>query len=249
MQRADHILIVDDDKDIRELLDAYLQKHGFKVTAVANGRRMNAIVESNSVDLIVLDLMLPGEDGLMLCRDLRASKAGATPILMLTARNEEADRIVGLEMGADDYLTKPFAARELLARIRAVLRRTRMLPPNMRVAEAASKIRFGDWILSVTDRHLLDADGTVVSLSGAEYRLLRVFLDQPQRVLTRDQLLNLTQGRDADPFDRSIDLLISRLRQRLQDGAREPRYIKTVRNEGYVFAAKVEALVEDNHVE
>ncbi|HYM35752.1 MAG TPA: response regulator [Steroidobacteraceae bacterium] len=249
MQRADHILIVDDDKDIRELLDAYLQKHGFKVTAVANGRRMNAIIESNSIDLIVLDLMLPGEDGLTLCRDLRAGKAKAIPILMLTARNEEADRVVGLEMGADDYLTKPFAARELLARIRAVLRRTRMLPPNMRITEATPKIKFGDWVLSVTGRHLLDANGTVVSLSGAEYRLLRVFLDQPQRVLTRDQLLNLTQGRDADPFDRSIDLLVSRLRQRLQDGAREPRYIKTVRNEGYVLAEKVEVLPEDDHAE
>ena len=124
MQRPDHILIVDDDKDIRELLDAYLQKHGFKVTAVANGRRMNAAIETNSIDLIVLDLMLPGEDGLTLCRDLRTGKAKSVPILMLTARNEEADRVVGLEMGADDYLTKPFAARELMARIRAVLRRS-----------------------------------------------------------------------------------------------------------------------------
>src|SRR5882724_3107451 len=247
MQRPDHILIVDDDKDIRELLDAYLQKHGFKVTAVANGRRMNAVIESAAIDLIVLDLMLPGEDGLTLCRDLRAGKAKSIPILMLTARNEEADRVVGLEMGADDYLTKPFAARELLARIRAVLRRTRMLPPNMRITEAAPTIQFGDWVLSVTGRHLLDRDGTLVSLSGAEYRLLRVFLDQPQRVLTRDQLLNLTQGRDADPFDRSIDLLVSRLRQRLHDGAREPRYIKTVRNEGYVLAEKVEVLQEDGH--
>src|ERR1700733_10580758 len=161
---------------------------------------MNAAIETNSIDLIVLDLMLPGEDGLTLCRDLRTGKAKSVPILMLTARNEEADRVIGLEMGADDYITKPFAARELVARIRAVLRRTRMLPPNMRVTEAAPTIQFGDWVLSVAGRHLLDRDGTLVSLSGAEYRLLRVFLDHPQRVVTRDQLLNLTQGRDADPF-------------------------------------------------
>jgi two-component system OmpR family response regulator len=248
MQQPDHILIVDDDKDIRELLEAYLRKHGFKVTAVANGRRMNAAVESNAIDLIVLDLMLQGEDGLTLCRDLRVlGKAKAIPILMLTARNEEADRVIGLEMGADDYITKPFAARELVARIRAVLRRTRMLPPNMHITEAAPTIKFGDWVLSIPGRHLLDRDGTLVSLSGAEYRLLRVFLDHPQRVLTRDQLLNLTQGRDADPFDRSIDLLVSRLRQRLRDGAREPRYIKTVRNEGYVLAEAIQVPSEDGH--
>ena len=250
MQQPDHILIVDDDKDIRELLEAYLRKHGFKVTAVGNGRRMNAAVESNAIDLIVLDLMLQGEDGLTLCRDLRVlGKAKAIPILMLTARNEEADRVIGLEMGADDYITKPFAARELVARIRAVLRRTRMLPPNMRVTEAAPTIEFGDWVLSVTGRHLLDRDGTLVSLSGAEYRLLRVFLDHPQRVLTRDQLLNLTQGRDADPFDRSIDLLVSRLRQRLRDGAREPRYIKTVRNEGYVLAEAIQVPSKEGHAQ
>jgi len=161
------------------------------------------------------------------------------PILMLTARADETDRVVGLEMGADDYLTKPFASRELMARIRAVLRRTHMLPPNLHHADAAHIIVFGDWQLDTTARHLLDASGTMVSLSGAEYRLLRVFLDHPQRVLSRDQLLNLTQGREADLFDRSIDLLVSRLRQRLMEDAREPRYIKTVRSEGYVFAAVV----------
>ncbi len=160
-------------------------------------------------------------------------------------RSEETDRIVGLEMGADDYLSKPFAVRELLARIRSVLRRTRMLPPGMQVTETAPMIRFGDWRLDTTARHLLDAEGTMVALSGAEYRLLRVFLDHPQRVLTRDQLLNLTQGRQADPFDRSIDLLVSRLRQRLQDVAREPRYIKTLRSEGYVFSANV-SMTEGN---
>jgi two-component system OmpR family response regulator len=242
MDSLDHILIVDDDHEIRTLLAAYLQKNGFKVTTVANGRQMRAALDNSAVDLIVLDLMLHGEDGLTLCRDLRAGDAKAVPILMLTARNEETDRVVGLEMGADDYLTKPFAARELLARINAVLRRTRMLPPNLGVTEAADVLAFGEWRLDTTARHLLDTAGTLVSLSGAEYRLLRVFLDHPQRVLNRDQLLNLTQGRDAEMFDRSIDLLVSRLRQRLQDVAREPRYIKTVRSEGYVFSAAVTAL-------
>jgi DNA-binding response OmpR family regulator len=159
---------------------------------------------------------------------------------MLTARSDEADRILGLELGADDYLTKPFAARELLARIQAVLRRTRMLPPNMAAQEPSRMLAFGDWRLDTTERHLIDAAGAVVPLSGAEYRLLRVFLSHPQRVLTRDQLLNLTQGRDAEVFDRSIDLLVSRLRQRLREEVREPRYLKTVRNEGYVFSAAVD---------
>jgi two-component system OmpR family response regulator len=154
------------------------------------------------------------------------------------------DRIIGLEMGADDYLAKPFAVRELLARIKAVLRRTRMLPPNIQVTESAQMLGFGEWRLDTTHRHLLDAQGTMVALSGAEYRLLRVFLDHPQRVLNRDQLMNLTQGRDADIYDRSIDLLVSRLRQRLGDGRREPRYIKTLRNEGYVFSSAVTLLAD-----
>jgi Response regulators consisting of a CheY-like rec eiver domain and a winged-helix DNA-binding domain len=161
-------------------------------------------------------------------------------VLMLTARSDETDRIVGLEMGADDYLAKPFAARELLARIKAVLRRTRMLPPNLQITEAGQLLAFGDWQLDTTARHLIDQDGVIVALSGAEYRLLRVFVDHPQRVLNRDQLLSLTQGREAEMFERSIDLLVSRLRQHLRDDAREPRYIKTVRSEGYVFSTPVE---------
>jgi two-component system OmpR family response regulator len=244
MIAPDHILIVDDDREIRELLATYLEKNGLKATAVASGRHMRAVLADTPVDLVVLDLMMPGEDGLTLCRDIRAGKHRNLPILMLTARAEESDRILGLEMGADDYLVKPFAARELLARINSILRRARMLPPNLQVTEAATMLAFGDWRLDTTARHLLDADDTVVALSGAEYRLLRVFLDHPQRVLSRDQLLNLTQGRDADQFDRSIDLLISRLRQRLGDDAREPRYIKTLRSEGYVFSATVEVREE-----
>lgn len=240
MENNDHILIVDDDREIRELLATYLEKNGMRTSLAANGRQMRTVLEQGSVDLIVLDLMLPGEDGLTLCRELRAGKWRTVPVLMLTARSEETDRIIGLEMGADDYLSKPFAVRELFARIRSVLRRARMLPTNLQVSEPTQFLVFGDWKLDTTARHLLDQNGTMVALSGAEYRLLRVFLDHPQRVLTRDQLLNLTQGRDADPFDRSIDLLISRLRQRLQDDAREPRYIKTLRSEGYVFSAAVE---------
>jgi two-component system OmpR family response regulator len=240
METTDHVLIVDDDRGIRELLATYLEKNGMRVSLAANGRQMRAVLEQQGApDLIVLDLMLPGEDGLVLCRELRAGKYRDVPVLMLTARNEEVDRILGLEMGADDYLPKPFAVRELLARIRSVLRRTRMLPPGMEVSESSQMLAFGDWRLDTTARHLLDAEGTMVSLSGAEYRLLRVFLDNAQRVLTRDQLLNLTQGRQADAFDRSIDLLVSRLRQRLRDTAREPRYIKTLRSEGYVFSAEV----------
>lgn len=240
MEKPDHILVVDDDIEIRDLLAEYLTRNGLKVTTAAGGPQMRAALAVTQVDLIVLDLMLPGEDGLVLCRDLRARGSDPVPILMLTARSDDADRIVGLEMGADDYIAKPFVARELLARIRAVLRRTRMLPPNLRLEETTRMLGFGEWMLDTTARHLIDAEGTTVSLSGAEYRLLRLFLDHRQRVLSRDQLLNLTQGRDAELFDRSIDLLVCRLRQRLRDDAREPRYIKTVRNEGYVFAVAVE---------
>ncbi|PRH89532.1 DNA-binding response regulator [Labrys okinawensis] len=240
MEHVDHILIVDDDSEIRDLVSSYLKKNGLRASVAADGRQMRSFLEANTVDLIVLDVMMPGQDGLVLCRELRAGKHKATPILMLTARSDEMDRIIGLEMGADDYLPKPFAARELLARINAVLRRTRMLPPNLQISEAGQLLTFGEWRLDTVGRHLLDGQGTEVALSGAEYRLLRVFIDHPQRVLNRDQLLNLTQGRDADLFDRSIDLLVSRLRQRLGDDAREPTYIKTVRSEGYVLAVPVE---------
>jgi DNA-binding response OmpR family regulator len=240
MDHIDHIMIVDDDREIRELAGNFLKKNGLEVTFAADGRQMRQLLESMTVDLIVLDIMMPGDDGLVLCRELRSGKHRRIPIVLLTARSDDMDRVLGLEMGADDYLVKPFVARELLARIKAVLRRTRMLPPNFQVTEPGRHIGFGDWRLDTTARHLLDAQGTVVSLSGAEYRLLRVFLDHPQRVLTRDQLLNLTQGRDADLYGRSIDLLVSRVRQRLREDAREPRYIKTVRSEGYVFASPVD---------
>ncbi|CAO3403356.1 response regulator [Azospirillum sp. 11R-A] len=240
MDHIDHVLIVDDDRDIRELVSGYLKRNGLRVTLAADGRQMRSFLERDRVDLIVLDIMMPGDDGLVLCRELRAGRHATTPVLMLTARNDEMDRILGLEMGADDYLAKPFAARELLARIKAILRRARMLPPNLQISEAGQLLSFGNWRLDTVARHLLDQDGTAIALSGAEYRLLRVFLDHPQRVLSRDQLLNLTQGREAELFERSIDLLVSRLRQRLRDDAREPSHIKTVRNEGYVLAMPVE---------
>ncbi|ERI12045.1 chemotaxis protein CheY [Ochrobactrum sp. EGD-AQ16] len=240
MEHVDHILIVDDDREIRELVSSYLKKNGLRTSVAADGRQMRTFLEANSVDLIVLDVMMPGDDGLVLCRELRSGKHRSVPVLLLTARSDEMDRIIGLEMGADDYIVKPFAARELLARIKAVLRRTRMLPPNLQISEAGQVLRFGSWRLDTVGRHLIDEQGTEIALSGAEYRLLRVFIDHPQRVLNRDQLLNLTQGRDAELFDRSIDLLVSRLRQRLGDHARDATYIKTVRSEGYVFSVPIE---------
>lgn len=239
METTDHILVVDDDRDIRELIVDYLVKSGYRATGAANGKEMRAVLDRQAVDMVVLDIMMPGDDGLTLCRQLRSGQHKDLPILMLTARHDDMDRILGLEMGADDYVVKPFVARELLARIKAILRRFRTLPPNLQVTEAGRIIAFGDWQLDTSARHLLDATGTIVALSGAEYRLLRVFVDHPQRVLTRDQLLNFTQGRDAELFERSIDLLVSRVRQRLNEDARTPLYIKTVRSEGYVFSTPV----------
>ncbi len=236
MDTNTHILVVDDDRDIRTLLAEYLDSNGLRTLTATNGSEMRRVLEESRVDLIVLDLTLPGEDGLTLCRNLRASSS--VPVIMLTARGEPLDRILGLEMGADDYLAKPFEPRELFARIRSVLRRTQALPPNMAQPDVAT-MRFAGWTLELTARHLINKDGVVVALSGAEFRLLKVFLDHPNRVLNRDQLLELTQGRESDPFDRSVDIQISRLRQKLGDDARTPTIIKTVRNEGYVLATTV----------
>ena len=237
MESIDHILVVDDDAEIRGLLGEYLRKNGCRATVVADGKAMWTALSRGKVDLIVLDLMLPGEDGLELCRKLRADSD--TPVIMLTARGEETDRIVGLEIGADDYLAKPFSPRELLARIKSVLRRTRSLPRNLR-AEEARAIAFAGWRLDTVARHLLSPDGVVTSLSGAEFRMLRVFLGHPNHVLSRDQLMVLTHGREAEPFDRSIDNQVSRLRHRLGEDPADPRIIKTVRGEGYVLAVPVE---------
>jgi two-component system OmpR family response regulator len=236
METPTHILIVDDDREISTLLAEYLEKHGCRTFTAGDGKTMMKALEEAHVDLIVLDLNLPGEDGLTLCRNLRAHSN--LPVIMLTARGEPLDRILGLEMGADDYLPKPFEPRELFARIRSVLRRTQALPPNLQGSDP-QHMHFAGWTMDFTARHLINPDGVVVALSGAEFRLLKVFLDHANRVLSRDQLLNLTQGRDADPFDRSIDLQISRLRQKLGEDARSPQIIKTVRNEGYVLATLV----------
>jgi len=239
MSRQDHILVVDDDAEIRALLREYLQKQGYRVTALADGKALRAAVETSRPDVVVLDLMMPGEDGLSLCRGLRARSD--VPIIMLTARGEETDRIVGLEMGADDYLAKPFNPRELLARIKSVLRRARSVPDNLKRPDAGS-YRFAGWTLDVATRNLAAPDRVVVPLSGTEYRLLRIFLDHPNRVLTRDQLIDLMLSRDAAPFDRAIDVQVSRLRHRLREDAKEPAIIKTVRGQGYVFAAHVDAV-------
>jgi len=236
MDTISHILVVDDDREIRTLLAEYLDANGFRTLTATNGADMRKVLHESRVDLIVLDLTLPGEDGLTLCRNLRSQSN--VPVIMLTARGEPLDRILGLEMGADDYLAKPFEPRELFARIRSVLRRTQALPPNM-INPEATAMHFSGWTLDLTARHMLNKEGVVVALSGAEFRMLKVFLDHPNRILNRDQLLELTQGREADPFDRSVDIQISRLRQKLGDDARTPTIIKTVRNEGYVLATAV----------
>jgi len=238
MTKQDQILIVDDDAEIRGLLREYLQKHGYRVATAANGRELRAAVQTTLPDLVVLDLMLPGEDGLEICRELRTDSN--VPIVMLTARGDETDRIVGLEMGADDYLPKPFSPRELLARIKSVLRRARALPENLKRDEVSS-FRFAGWTLDIVTRNLTSPQGVVVPLGGTEFRLLRIFLDHPNRVLTRDQLIDLMLSRDASPFDRAIDVQVSRLRHRLGEDAKEPAIIKTVRGQGYVFAAEVAA--------
>jgi len=237
MNTPDHVLIVDDDAEIRSLLREYLEKNGYRVTAVADGRGMWSALDAGSPDIIVLDLMLPGDDGLTLCRDLRARSE--IPVIMLTARGEETDRIVGLEMGADDYLAKPFNPRELLARIKSILRRARSLPENLQ-PEAVRHYRFAGWVLEVDTRNLTSPGGVVVVLSGTEFKLLRIFLAHPNRVLNRDQLIDLMLSRDASPFDRSIDVQVSRLRHRLGEHPKEPAIIKTVRGEGYVLSVPVE---------
>lgn len=237
MSEQPHILVVDDDREIRTLLSEYLQKNGFRTTAVGDGRGMRRTLETSHVDLIVLDLMLPGEDGLKLCRDLRATSQ--VPVIMLTALGDEVDRIVGLEVGSDDYMVKPFSPRELVGRIKAVLRRA-MYAPRDPLPTEVKGYRFGGWHLDTTTRVLRHDDGREASLSGAEYRLLAALLAHPHRVLSRNQLMELLRGRDADPFDRSIDVRISRLRQIMGDDARAPQIIKTVYGEGYVIGVPVE---------
>jgi two-component system OmpR family response regulator len=237
MASTPHILVVEDDREISALVARYLQANECRVSVADDGRAMDRVLAESRIDLIVLDLMLPGEDGLSLCRRLRA--ASAVPIVMLTAKSEEIDRIIGLEMGADDYLPKPFNPRELLARIRAVLRR-RTVEPASAAGPAGQVLSFAGWQAHLTLRELVNPAGAKVALTGAEFDLLHAFCERPGRVLSRDQLLDLTQGRVAGPFERSIDVLVSRLRQKIERDPREPEYIKTIRSSGYVFTPSVE---------
>jgi two-component system OmpR family response regulator len=237
---AKQILVVEDERPIREMIAFGLRRAGFEVREAADARSGRAEVANKLPDLLLVDWMLPDTSGLEFTRALkRARETRELPVIMLTARAEEIDRILGLEMGADDYLVKPFSPRELLARIKSIRRRTRALPP---ARSDAHRLRFAGWTLDLAARQLVAADGVVVPLSGAEFRLLTVFVEHPNRVLDRNQLMDLTVGRDGTPYDRSIDVQVSRLRVRLRDDAREPRIIKTVRSEGYVFAALVERL-------
>ncbi|GAA4494074.1 response regulator [Pseudaeromonas paramecii] len=231
-----HILVVDDHADIRDLLKRFLETHGFRVTCARDGKEMKRQLESGSYQLMVLDLMLPGEDGLSLCRGVRATSN--LPIVMLTAMGEEMDKIIGLEMGADDYLAKPFNPRELLARIRAVLRRTQ--GQEMAEPQATQQLHFAHWTLDQARRELVDENGVTISLSTAEFDLLKVFVERPQRVLSRDQLLDLARGREAQAFDRAIDTLVSRLRRKLERDPKNPELIKTIWGGGYLFAAEVQ---------
>jgi two-component system OmpR family response regulator len=235
MTAAKHILVVDDDREIRSLLCDYLEKNGFRTTAAADGRETRRVLERTPVDLIVLDLMLPHESGLDICRALRATSD--VPVIMLTALGDEVDRVVGLEVGADDYLPKPFSPRELLGRIKAVLRRS---GPRAAATVDVRTYRFSDWQLDTTARALTSPEGEQVALSGAEYRLLTELLANAPRVMPRAELMEALRGRDFDPFDRSIDVRVSRLRQLLRDDARAPRIIKTVYGEGYTIGVPVE---------
>lgn len=235
-QGSPHILVVDDHSEIRDLLKRFLEQHGMRVSCARDGKEMKRLLDEREFDLLVLDLMMPGEDGLTLCRELRVKSR--LPIIMLTAMGEETDRIIGLEMGADDYLAKPFNPRELLARIKAVMRRTQAeIPP---VPEALTRdLRFDRWLLDINRRELVDEEGVGMSLSTAEFDLLKVFLERPQRVLSRDQLLDLARGREAVAFDRAIDTLVSRLRRKLERDPKNPELIKTIWGGGYLFAADV----------
>lgn len=232
--QAQNILVVDDDRDIRALVAEHLRGAGYQAYPAANGGEMWKILDRlGGVDLIILDINMPGDDGLTLCRELRAR--GPTPIIMLTARGEPIDRILGLELGADDYLAKPFEPRELTARIKSVLRRALALPANLEPLRARAA-RFSGWKLDLERRELTDPAHRIVMLSGAEFRLLSILIEHANRVLTRDQLVTFSGGKPGENLDRSIDLQVSRLRRKL-DG--EVELIKTVRNEGYVFASPV----------
>ena len=239
MQGAPHILIVDDHRDIRDLVSRALTKDGFRVSTAADGRAMRKVLADSRIDLILLDLMLPGEDGLSLCRAVRTESK--LPIIMLTAKGDEVDRVIGLEMGADDYLSKPFGSRELIARIKAVLRRSQDNAAAAPAAPRPQRYRFDRWVLDTGARDLVRDDGVTIPLSTGEYDLLMALVERPQRVLNRDQLLDLARGRAANALDRSIDTQVSRLRKKLERDPGDPKIIKTVWGGGYTFTPAVSA--------
>ncbi len=233
-----HILVVDDHNEIRDLLGRYLSQHGYQVSLAEDGVVMRQILARESIDLVVLDIMMPGEDGLSLCRYLRTQNG--PPVIMLTAMSEEADTIVGLEMGADDYVSKPFSPRTLLARIKAVLRRTENTATTAtKEISVTGQWQFKGWSLDIHQYQLTREDGLLVALSAAEFRLLKVFLEHARQVLSRDQLMDLTKGREALPFDRSIDNQISRLRKKIEQDSKNPTLIKTVWGGGYMFTEEL----------
>jgi two-component system OmpR family response regulator len=240
MESVPHIAVVDDHRDIRDLVGKYLLQQGYRVSTADGGAALRRLLERGAPDLIVLDIMMPGEDGLTLCRELRSESRNGSgvPIIFLTARADETDRVIGLELGADDYLVKPFSSRELLARIKAVLRRVNSLPPQP-MARKVGTMRFDRWILDLGRRELQGEDGIGVPLSTAEFRLLKVLVERPGLVLSRDQLLDLTVGREGDPFDRSIDNQISRLRRKVETDPKNPAIIQTHRGGGYSFMPEV----------
>jgi len=230
------ILLVDDDQDIRELLQTYLSRAGFSVQAVADGQRFRQALDGSDCDLVILDVMLPDEDGFSLCRWVRQHpRLAQVPIIMLTASSDEADRVIGLELGADDYLGKPFSPRELQARIKALLRRAGFGQER----NGGDVLTFDDWRLETVSHRLFHRDGEEVILSGADFALLKLFLDHPQQILDRDTIGNATRGREPMPLDRIVDMAVSRLRQRLRDTQKPPRLIRTVRGSGYLLAASV----------
>jgi two-component system OmpR family response regulator len=239
-----HILLVEDDGEMRHLIARFLGENGFRVTGARDGREMWEALEGGGaapVDLLLLDVMLPGRSGFDLCRGVRSRRGPALPILMLTARGEESDRVLGLELGADDYIPKPFGRRELLARIRAALRRAQAPRAPDEVAGRGSRLlAFAGWVLDTGRRELLSPSGTVVDLSGGEYDMLLALAEHPQRVLSRDQLLELARNRLSDAFDRSVDVQISRLRRKIEPDEASPAIIKTVRGAGYMFVPAVE---------
>jgi two-component system, OmpR family, response regulator len=239
METTHHILVVDDHKEIRDLLAKFLVKHGMRVSAAPDAAEARRQLKAGAFDLIVLDIMMPGEDGLSLCKYL--SEIASPPIILLTAVAEEMDRIIGLEVGADDYVTKPFNPRELLARIRAVLRRTHSMPPT-RDAPAGERLKFGPFVFDADRRELSGPQDIVTPLSYGEYLLLSAFLHRPNVVLTREQLLDITRGRAANLFDRSIDNQVSRLRRKIEDDPKDPKIIQTIWGGGYKFVGVVEQI-------